>query len=64
MWYSFVETKGYTLEEIARIFETPGLTWKQRRNLKAPRAYQDSITTEEQGDEQKQAGVSVSKSEL
>lgn len=34
VWYFFVETKGYTLEEIKIVLETPGLTWKQRRNMK------------------------------
>lgn len=34
VWYFFVETKGFTLEEIAVIFDTEGLTWKERRNMK------------------------------
>jgi hypothetical protein len=38
VYYFIVETRGYTLEEIALIFDTEGLTWKQRRNLKAPGA--------------------------
>jgi len=36
VWYFIVETRGYTLEEIALIFDTPNIGWKQRRNLKAP----------------------------
>ncbi|KAJ6441376.1 hexose transporter protein [Purpureocillium lavendulum] len=50
VWYFFVETRGYTLEEIGSIFETPGLSWKQRRNLKAPSLVQDSSSTEEAGE--------------
>ncbi|EXK25943.1 hypothetical protein FOMG_17466 [Fusarium oxysporum f. sp. melonis 26406] len=50
VWYFFVETKGYTLEEIDTIFETPGLTWKQRRNLKAPSLVRESSSIEESGD--------------
>ncbi|CEL04986.1 Putative Lactose permease [Aspergillus calidoustus] len=47
VWYFFVETRGYTLEEIWTIFDTPGLTWKQRRNLKAPGTLQGPIVEAE-----------------
>jgi hypothetical protein len=57
VWYFFVETKGYTLEEIASIFETPGLNWKQRRNYKGPIAYQDVNDAEEGGDGEKKTEV-------
>ncbi|KAL1837584.1 hypothetical protein VTJ49DRAFT_3625 [Mycothermus thermophilus] len=57
VWYFFVETKGYTLEEIASIFETPGLTWKQRRNLKGPVSYRDINDAEESGDGEKKAEI-------
>jgi hypothetical protein len=33
VYFFFVETRGYTLEQISSIFDTKGLTWKQRRNL-------------------------------
>lgn len=34
VWYFFVETRGYTLEQITVIFDTPGLSWKKRRNMR------------------------------
>ncbi|KAH8688809.1 general substrate transporter [Talaromyces proteolyticus] len=34
VWYFFVETRGYTLEEVTVIFDKPDLTWKQRRNMR------------------------------
>jgi hypothetical protein len=36
VWHFIVETRGYTLEQIAQIFDTPNISWKQRRNMKAP----------------------------
>jgi hypothetical protein len=36
VYFFFVETRGYTLEQVKTIFETPGLSWKQRRNMRAP----------------------------
>jgi hypothetical protein len=47
VWFFFVETRGYTLEEIWTIFDTPGLTWKQRRNMKAPGTLQGPIIAAE-----------------
>lgn len=41
VWYFFVETRGYTLEEIDIIFETPGLSWKQRRNMRGTGQYHE-----------------------
>jgi len=64
VWYFFVETRGYTLEEISTIFETEGLTWKQRRNLKPPTSLQDSSSVEEQGETPKKSDVIVSKEQL
>ncbi|RBA18211.1 hypothetical protein FPRO05_10506 [Fusarium proliferatum] len=64
VWYFFVETKGYTLEEIDTIFETPGLTWKQRRNLKAPSLVRETSSIEESGDAARKSDVAVSKVEL
>jgi hypothetical protein len=37
VWYFFVETRGYNLEEISTIFEAENITWKQRRNMKPPK---------------------------
>jgi sugar porter (SP) family MFS transporter len=37
VWYFFVETRSYNLEEISTIFEAENITWKQRRNMKPPR---------------------------
>lgn len=37
VWYFFVETRGYNLEEISTIFEAEDITWKQRRNMKPPK---------------------------
>jgi hypothetical protein len=48
VWYFFVETRGYTLEQVSTIFETPGLSWKQRRNMQAPSAsttFEDGSST-------------------
>jgi hypothetical protein len=50
VWYFIVETRGYTLEEIALIFDTPGLSWKQRRNMRAPRLLGDFPADETPGD--------------
>jgi hypothetical protein len=60
----FVETKGYTLEEIDAIFETPGLTWKQRRNLKAPRLHRDHLSVEESSDSTPKSTFQVTKTDL
>ncbi|KAH6695623.1 hypothetical protein F5X68DRAFT_272897 [Plectosphaerella plurivora] len=57
VWYFFVETKGYNLEEIASIFEAPGLSWKQRRNLRAPTSRASSSAEEETGERQKAGDV-------
>jgi hypothetical protein len=45
VYYFIVETRGFTLEEIAVIFDTPDLTWKQRRNMKPPSRDIDSGVT-------------------
>lgn len=50
VWYFIVETRGYTLEEIYLIFDTPGLTWNQRRNMRAPRVLGDFPADEKAGD--------------
>ncbi|RSL86132.1 hypothetical protein CEP51_002961 [Fusarium floridanum] len=50
VWYFFVETKGFTLEEIAVIFDTEGLSWKQRRNMKPIPRSSDSLVASESGD--------------
>ncbi|CAM1500635.1 Fc.00g097970.m01.CDS01 [Cosmosporella sp. VM-42] len=50
VWYFFVETKGFTLEEIATIFDTEGLSWKQRRNMKPPPRLSDFLAVSETGD--------------
>jgi hypothetical protein len=50
VWYFFVETKGFTLEEIAVIFDTEGLSWKQRRNMKPIPRSSDSLAASESGD--------------
>ncbi|KAM5380970.1 hypothetical protein ACJZ2D_003279 [Fusarium nematophilum] len=50
VWYFFVETKGFTLEEIAVIFDTDGLSWKQRRNMKPTPRSADSLGASESGD--------------
>ncbi|KAL4783839.1 general substrate transporter [Aspergillus varians] len=60
VWFFFVETRGFTLEEIWTIFETPDLTWKQRRNMKAPGTLQGPIVAEETGVQKEGAAVAVS----
>ncbi|KAJ4260973.1 hypothetical protein NW757_001362 [Fusarium falciforme] len=50
VWYFFVETKGFALEEIAVIFDTEGLSWKQRRNMKPIPRSSDSLAASESGD--------------
>ncbi|KAF4333978.1 general substrate transporter [Fusarium beomiforme] len=59
VWFFFVETMGYTLEDINSIFETPGLSWKQRRNFKAAQAFEDPASSEENGD--RKSAITVSK---
>ncbi|VUC34851.1 unnamed protein product [Clonostachys rosea] len=50
VWYFFVETKGFTLEEIAVIFDTEGLTWKERRNMKPSAGSLEALGGSERGD--------------
>ncbi|CAI4214878.1 unnamed protein product [Parascedosporium putredinis] len=64
VWYFFVETRGFTLEEISTIFETEGITWKQRRNLKPPTSLQDASSVEERGNLPKESHTVVTKEDL
>ncbi|OCK79551.1 general substrate transporter [Lepidopterella palustris CBS 459.81] len=64
VWYFFVETRGYTLEQISTIFETPGLTWKQRRNMRASNSLTDPSVTTESGDSTHKVAAAVSEKQI
>lgn len=64
MWYFFVETRGYTLEQISIIFETPGLTWKQRRNMRASNNLTDPSVTTESGSSMHKDAAAVSEKQV
>jgi hypothetical protein len=61
VWYFFVETRGFTLEQISQIFDTEDISWKQRRNFKAPNPLTERASSLESapiGDEKAAAVVS------
>ncbi|OCK97385.1 general substrate transporter [Cenococcum geophilum 1.58] len=64
VWYFFVETRGYTLEQISIIFETPGLTWKQRRNMRASNNLTDPSVTTESGSSMHKDAAAVSEKQV
>lgn len=59
VWYFFVETRGYTLEQITTIFDTEGISWKQRRNLKPVQRIDDDADTKGSSDSVEQVPVQI-----
>jgi len=53
-----VETRGFTLEQISQIFDTEGISWKQRRNMKAPNKLTERTSSLESAPIEKTVGVS------
>lgn len=64
MYYFFVETRGYTLEQITTIFDAKGLSWKQRRNLRPVQRVNDSASPKESGESVHKAAAHASAKEV